>query len=347
MRSILYSLIFALSPLYAETASAPSSSMLKAKFQQAREGDFIVTAQETNYSLLFIRHIDAHTLILEEVTVPEAHIDPKKIHWQKWLSDKAPGHTAWTLYEIDPMTGALIETFSYSQNGWLFLNESQLLLSKLLTLPLRQLPLEERRKIGPQPQAEEVDRRAVWNPPLILSGKKIPKPQFEVWKTRWPEDSSLLSGCSFELYFSKHDPSFAFPRWIEVQSPHYTFKLRTVDSGTGLQSPFAGPMPHRPPQFKSPIKKSKEEIVLTLDAAPYHNSFTLYAIDLTEHKPPIPVAHTITRGNNSSQVCLHISTRELSSLLTPTHRYKWTVIPEEDRRLYAESDELFIPTLAQ
>lgn len=315
--------------------------MLKEKFHHAREGDFIVTTQETNYSLLFVRHLDAHSLILEEVIVPEAHIDLKKIQWQQWLNDKAPGHTAWTLYEIDPLTGALIESFSYSQNGWLYLNESQLLLSKLLTLPMRQLSHEERRKIGPQPQAEEVDQRALWNPPLILAGKKIPKPQFEVWKARWPEDNSLLSGCSFELYFSKHDPSFAFPRWIEVQSPHYTFKLRSIDSGSGLYSPFKGPMPHRPPQFKSPAKKSKEEILLTLSAASYHKSFTLYAIDLTEHKPPIPLNHRLTRNSLSNEICLHIPMKELSSALIPTHRYKWAIIPQQDPRLYTESEELF------
>lgn len=215
---------------------------LEQRFTHAHAGDFIVTAQENNYSLLFIRSITSDLLLLEEISVPAYQIDLKKIIWKNWVSNKAPGHTSWTLYEIDRKNGKLIECFSYSKNGWVFLDQSEQFLTRLLSLSLNPVSDKERKKIGPPPVNQEEDRRALWNPPLIMEGKKIAKPTFDVWKTQWPEDGSRLSRCSIELYFIK---DFAFPFWLEVQSPHYTFKMRTIDSGHHLSSPMTGSMPHR------------------------------------------------------------------------------------------------------
>ena len=169
--------------MYAQ--GAPLS--LQQKFTQAHAGDFIVTAQEGNYSLLFIRSITADILLLEEISIPEKQIDIKKVDWKKWAEDKASGHTSWTLYEIDRKSGKLIECFSYSKNGWLYLDESEQFLTKLLTLPLNAVSEKERKKIGPQPSPGESDQRSPWNPPLIVEGKKIDKPAFDVLKTKWPD----------------------------------------------------------------------------------------------------------------------------------------------------------------
>src|SRR5262249_38677008 len=158
---------------------------------------------------------------------PEHQIDVKKIHWQDWVAKKAPGHTSWTLYEIDRKDGKLIECFSYSKNGWLYLDESEQFLTRLLTLDLHAVPEQERKRIGPPPVQGDEDRRGLWNPPLVAEGKKIAKPSFDVYKTRWPDDSTRLSLCFIELYFRNDEPSFPFPYWIEVQSPHYSFKMRT------------------------------------------------------------------------------------------------------------------------
>lgn len=211
---------------------------LKERFFQAQPGDFVVTSQQGNYSLLCIRDITEKTFVFEEISVPSGHADLKKINWKQWISEKAPGHTSWTLSEIDKNTGKLLSCFSFSKNGWLHLDAPEQFLPRLFTLPLTSVPPTERKKIGPKPSGGEQDHRAFWNPPLVIEGKKITKPAFETFKGQWPNDGSPLALCFIELYFAKTPDAPAFPCWIEVQSPHYTFKMRTIDAGKELASPM-------------------------------------------------------------------------------------------------------------
>ncbi len=338
----LIPLFLLVSPLSAE-AKEPTFQ-LKEKIQKAKAGDFIVTEQDHTYSLLFIRESTADRLLLEEIAAPNTQIDLKTIRWDQWVKEKAPGHTAWTLYEIDAPSGALIEAFSYSKKGWLYLDETQQFLTKLLSLSLEKLHQDDRRKIGPPQLQAETDRRAVWNPPLIINGKKYPKPQFDVWKGRWPDDGTQISLCELELYFSTLQSAFPFPYWIEVKSSHYTFKMRSVDSGSGIVSPYSGPIPHRPPQFTGPIKKMAETYRLTLHCPLYYNGLHLYAIDLSEPSlKPISIPHQLTREGKTETVHLDLSSEKLGQLMTPHHRYQWVLIPEGDGKVYVESDETFTP----
>ena len=318
-----------------------SSLLLREKYQSAHAGDFIVTELDNTYSLLFIREMTAEHLLLEEIAVPANQIDLDSITWDNWVKDKAPGHTSWTLYEIDPSTGNLIEAFSYSKKGWLYLDQTQQFLSQLLSLPLIQLNPDERKKIGLQPSSQEEDHRALWNPPVIINGKKLHKPQCEAWRGTWPEDGTPMGRCPIELYFLSSDPSFPFPYWVEVKSPHYAFKMRTVDSGKGMTSPYNGPIPYRPPQFTAPLQRKENGYSLTIQSPLYYHSFQLYAIDLTDPlRKTIPISHQAQRLAQREVVSLNISKQELVSKLTPGHRYQWFLIPEEDGRIYVESDEI-------
>ena len=316
---------------------------LEQKFAHAKDGDYIVTAQESNYSLLFIRSITSDILLLEEISIPEQQIDLKKIDWQNWLVKRAPGHTSWTLYEIDRKQGKLLECFSYSKNGWLYLDESEQFLTRLLSLQLNVVLENERKRIGPAPTNDEVDRRGVWNPSLIVNGQKISKPQFEVFKARWPEDSTRLSHCFLELYFRKDDPSFPFPYWIEVQSPHYSFKVRTIDSGHGLVSSIRGAMPHRSPKILGPAQKGKEKWKIPVQTPPYFQKLQLFVIDLSgETKVTVPLPSFLEQGEKTEEQFLTISSAEMNQLLEPNHRYRWVLIPEGSSDIYVESEEVFI-----
>ncbi len=225
-------------PLWGAPVAAQS---LNEKLARSEPGDFIVTAQDGNYSLLFVRAIKGKILLLEEVSVPSPHVDLKKIQWKKWVKEKAPGHTSWTLYEIDTDSGKMLTCFSYTKNSWLYLDPSEQFLTRLLTLPLTSVLPNERKKIGKEPNPQEEDRRSFWNPPLFVEGKKLNKPAFEVLKARWPEDKSLLAQSLIEFYFSADHPSFPFPYWIEVHTSHYTFKIRAIDSGHQIISPMPNP----------------------------------------------------------------------------------------------------------
>jgi hypothetical protein len=338
MRRKIWFAFFLVCSTLAIAAEPPRT--LQQKISYAQAGDFIVTAQEGNYSVLFIRSITADTLLLEEISVPEHQIDLKKIEWKKWVSSKAPGHTSWTLYEIDQRSGQLVECFSYSKNGWLYLDASEQFLMRLLTLPLHPVPEKERKRIGPPPLNGEEDRRSLWTPTLVVDGKKIAKPAFEVVKTQWPDDSSRLALCAIELYFDK---GFPLPYWLEVHSPHYTFKLRTIDSGHALVSPMTGPMPHRPPQIAALTQKGKDVWKLKVRTPAYFQKLHLFALDLTaEAKVTIPVSCAAKSGLKNEEMTLEVATSELNQLLVSGHRYQWVLVPEGGRDIYVESEETFI-----
>lgn len=329
-------------PLVLLCVSAFADLTMQQKFAHAHEGDFVVTHQESNYSLLFIRSITAHTLLLEEISVPEKQIDLKKIDWKEWTAKKAPGHTSWTLYEINRKTGKLVECFSYSKNGWIYVEESEQFLARLMTLPLHHVPEGERKKIGPAPEQSEDDHRAVWNPPLVIEGKKIHKAAFEVMKAKWPDDGSRLKGCTIELYFSQEEASFPFPYWLEVHSPHYAFKMRAVDSGHHLISPMTGGMPHRSPHILGMSQKGKEHWELSISTPSYFHNLHLYAIDLTGNSKaaiPVPFSFHLTRERENA--VLEITTGDLQKTLQPQHRYRWVIVPEGSTDVYVESEEIF------
>jgi hypothetical protein len=318
---------------------------LEEKFTQATAGDFIVTAQESNYSLLFIRSITAETLLLEEISIPEHQIDTKKIGWHDWIAKKAPGHTSWTLYEIDRKSGELIECFSYSKNGWIYLDASEQFLTRLLSLPLNTVYEKERKRIGPPPGNGEEDRRGVWNPPLVVEGKKIGKASFEVFKARWPEDGTRLSRCFIELYFNKEESSFPFPYWVEVQSPHYVFKMRTIDSGHNLFSPMTGGMPHRPPKILGLAQEGIEAWTLPIQTPPYFEKLHLFALDSSsDTKRMIPISFRLQQTPDSEKKVLVIPSSDLKQLLKSEHRYRWVLIPEGSSDIYVESEETFTYT---
>ncbi|HSX04592.1 MAG TPA: hypothetical protein VLG76_07685 [Rhabdochlamydiaceae bacterium] len=207
---------------------------LKERFYGAHVGDYIVTLQAKNYSLLRVHSLKTHSLVLEEITIPEDAYK-NSLNWKEWAAKGAPGHTSWVLYEIDLETNRLIKCYSKMKMAQIYPEEADYLFPKFLSLPLRPVREDERKKVGPPPQDGEADRRKIWNPTLTIDGKKISKPQFEVLQARWPNDESPLSSCLIEFYLDQSRP-FPFPYWIEIKSSHYAFKVRVVDSGSYEQA---------------------------------------------------------------------------------------------------------------
>jgi hypothetical protein len=204
---------------------------LKDQLLKGSPGDYVVTAQEKNLSLLRIDKIDPSELVLEEVVAPLAALNLEKINWPNWIQKGAPGHTAWVRYRIDLKKGELLESYSLDHKEQI--SFQQPLLSKMLNLELTKTALEFRRKIGPVPQAGEDDRRALWLPRIIFEDKKVSKPLCDIFEARWPDDGTDLALCRLEFYFLQ---GFPFPCWIEAKSAHYTFKIHSLASGKNLSS---------------------------------------------------------------------------------------------------------------
>lgn len=309
------------------------------KLKKSHEGDFIVTEQDKTYSLLAIRSIYQDRLLLEEIAAPVSVLS-RTPSWQTWISEGAPGHTSWIMYEIDMETCSLIEAYSFTKKGFLFLDHSQHFLSRLLSLNLRKVPDLDRKKTGPAPHADEIDRRKIWNPTVKINGIKT-KIECDAWKTVWPKDDSLLSGCHLQLYFGTGQTPFELPFWIEASNGHYTHAIKTVDSGRGLSSPIRGKLPRRTPKLTL-INKSDEIIRFTLKSPAYYTHFQLFAFDIIKPYENIgPFSHLQVQSAEKEVLFLDVSQKEIDGFLKKGHRYKWIIIPQGSDLVSIESEDFF------
>lgn len=317
------------------------STTLKNRFEKGSPGDFIVTAQDGIYTVLILRHREKNQLILEEISIPQTQWKIQKNHWQNWLDEKAPGHTSWSLFEIDLEQGKLIESYSINKQSWLYIDSSEFLLSKLLELPLHKVGKEARKKIGPPPGPGEQDFRSIWNPPLICSGKALKKPSFEVYQGQWPRDRSLIEDCLIDFYFSSLDPLFPFPHWLEIQSAHYTLTIRAIDSGKGLISPIKGTIPHRLPSITNATKRSPEVWTLSIQVPVYCHNLNLYAIELDSLNAAIFIPFQLRLGSGE-EAFIDISPSTLHKLLKKGSYYRWALIPASENCIQIQSRERFL-----
>ena len=306
---------------------------------EGTSGDYIVTEQDHNYSLLLLRESGKDTLLFEEVSVPAHLINKSSVNWKDWMAKGAPGHSSWIQYEIDSVTFQLLEAYSFSKKGWLYLDESDHFLSKLLSLPLVKIEQGDRKKIGPAPRDDQ-DLRKVWNPPFVQEGEKI-KASSEAWKAFWPEDSSLLSSCQITLYFPPKELS-TFPSWIEASNGHFSYSIKMIDSGKNMTSSLTRKLPHRPPQMFKHIQKNTGQIEIPIKASPYYKSFSLFAFDLAKPGTRIgPIPFEMTAGKQKEDKTLSISLPTLSSLFEKNHHYKWLLVPQGTDSFIIESEDFF------
>lgn len=220
------------------TSFAFSNTTLKSRLIRGTPGDYIVTSQGAYYSLLLLRSIDASRLVLEEISIEQSNVDLKKISWKNWVENHAPKASSWTAIVFDLKKNTLDKCYSYHENQWLYLDDSDYFVKELLSLTLQPTRDNERKRVGPAPESGEIDRRKLWAPQFTLEGVKQKKTDYEVVRAKWPTDKTRLAGCIVELYLDPQRPNFPFPYWMEVQHPHYTFKVSTIDSGTGIISPM-------------------------------------------------------------------------------------------------------------
>lgn len=326
--------------LFLFSSLAGFAADFKEKILQAEIGDYIVTHQGGNYSLLLVRHLTPSSLIYEEITIPDRLVTLSKHSWQEWISQKAPGNTSWVTYEIDLEKGRLIEGYSHSRNGWLFLDENEVLFPKLLILSLSEVDEKDRRRIGQPPAEGEADHRRLWNPALTFEGKKIEKPHFQVWQGKWPQDNSQLSGCNIELFFSDEPIVFPLPFWIEIKGVHYALKVPVIDSGKGLSSPYPL-LPHRPMQLTTLPKLTKKGLFVHVTVPSYYENPTLFAIDLApDAAQPINFTIGVTQQGNKEALLLEVPLEQLKASLIEGHTYRW-VVSAEGSETYLESPQLF------
>ncbi len=316
---------------------------LRDKFARAQVGDYIVTEQDKNYSILLIKDKQDQLITFEEISFPENSIQPKKTSWQTYLNQQAPQHSSWILFEMSLLTGEIIECYSISQRSWITFEDMEHFLSKFFCLPFAEVESKDRKRVRPPPKDHEDDHRSLWAPPLFIEGKKKEKPLFSVHRAKWTQDGSLLSNCNIEMFFYEDDPLYPFPIWIEVNNGHYGFKIRAQDTGRGLQSPYQRAMPKRPPLVAGGFTWYKESLEIPIKCPSYAKTFNVEMIDISEpYFRRIPVPHELIHTDKKELYMLKFSKQALQEKLKNGHRYRLSMIPAKQNAVCIESEESFL-----
>lgn len=240
MNMRIYLLLFIFFFSFFSHAQAENLS-LKNQLQKAEERSWIVLEQNKNYIFFYIHQITPTTIFVEEVTLPASCLSSQgRFNWKNWFEGGAPGHTLWTLSQINLQNGRFENSYSYTHQSWLNVAQSAPFMATLLNLTFTPIPYTERRRIGIPPSYKKADHRPVWQPRLIVEGQKISNIPFTAWQARWPSDGSELSRKRIEIYLpeenGKNYPSY-FPYWLEVEGKIGSAKVRIVDSGMYANSP--------------------------------------------------------------------------------------------------------------
>ncbi len=313
---------------------------LKERLSKAKNGDYIVTEANKMVTLLAVRTNTPTALILEEISIPISHFKNMPLSWPEWIKAKAPGHTSWSMVEIDPNTAQIVECYSFSRSAWMQVSPNESLIATLLDLPLKKVSADQRKKIGPPPQPGEADHRKIWEPPLVREGKKMENVHFDVYATTWPQDGSELAGQQVTLYFDR-EKRFPLPFWIQVDTSHATAALKVIDSGKQLPLIHRS-LPRRVPEFVGLPQKTEKGLRLCLKSPKYYRQFELFAIDITgQDKQIFPLTHSLVQGDEE-MITVEIDQEELKQTLEPDHKYTWLLVPIGHSESYTETRKPFV-----
>jgi hypothetical protein len=313
---------------------------LKERLEKAKNGDYVVMEANKMITILAIRAKTQQTFILEEITAPLQNLKKMPASWAEWVRAKAPGHTSWSMVEIDLKNAQVLECYSFSRSSWVQLSQKESLFATLLDLPMKPIDASKRKKIGPSPMEGEPDIRKVWNPPLVFEGKKVDNALFDVFETEWPDDGSELSNKELSVYFDR-EKRFPLPFWIQLETSHATVALRTIDSGKNLPIMHRN-LPRRVPEFIGLPQKIENGLRLSLKSPKYYRQFELFVIDVTTKEKQIyPLTHTLIHADEEF-LTLEVSDDDLNQTLQQDHRYTWLVVPLGHSESYTESIKPFV-----
>jgi hypothetical protein len=218
--------------------SAPAL-YLKDNLKRAQKDDYIITAQNKNYTLFHIYDKKDDTMTIEEITVPLSRFPRSIKSWKQWISLKAPGNTSWVMYTLNLKTAQMLEFYSLSKNAWFEPNKTDNFLTTLLNLHLDEVALKDRKKVGFPTLPGMTDRRPLWQPRMIVDGTEVLGVSFTAWTTHWPNDGTDLAGKTIEVYVPEQNdkyPSY-FPYWLQISGMIGKAKVRIIDSGSKMSSP--------------------------------------------------------------------------------------------------------------
>ncbi|MBI5272631.1 MAG: hypothetical protein HY861_01440 [Chlamydiia bacterium] len=315
-------------------------SPLQERLKTAQSGDYLVLEGGKRFTVISVHSITCSSLVLEEISVPSSHLKAPPPSWPEWVEAGAPGHSSWSMIELDIPNGTILECYSFTRQAWIQIAPNESLLATLLRLPLSPLSYDKRRHIGPPPPHGELDTRKLWEPPIVFEGQKKMDVHCDAYETTWPQDNSVLAGTTLLLYFDR-DLCFPFPSWIQIEATPLALSLRAIDAGKNLPSPHHF-FPRRTPEFVGSAQKLGNSLRLVIKSPKYFKKFELFAVDITSCSKQIHPIPTVLEIHEDGTLSLDIANEILNQTLTPSHRYTWLIMPEGYSQSYSETSRPFL-----
>lgn len=312
-------------------------TLLKQALSTAKSGDFVVLKHSKTLSLFHIFQVDDTTLTLEEISAPDKLLKIYKGKWQSWLDQGAPGHLSWIMYQLDLTKREIQDVYSCSEKSWKKVFPNEQILPSLMELSFRPIAKERRKRVGPPLPSEMIDDRPLWQPPVFFSGQKVPDSMASPYIGKWPKDGTYLSGKKVEIFLAD-EPDFVpkyFPIWIQVLDKGVSVKIRVVDSGTQLQSPYTHfPLP--PIELKAHQFTLSGDLVFSIHA---HRSLKELKVYASGSNSPynIELPFEFELPCDSTEKNILIKKEALQEHLKPQESYTFIFEPQEAAQLSAHT----------
>lgn len=311
------------------------SITLKDKLLKSKKGDYIVFEYNKIYSLVSIFEINDKSIILEETTISKDLFN-NKLSFKNWFENGALNNTSWTIYKIDLKSLKITDAYSISRNSWINLIDKDSFLCGLLNLNLNEIKELDRKRIGPPPLDDEMDRRQLFNPIKIVDSKKIKNQKFKVFRSIWPDDKSEFANKMFDIYF---DDICCFPYFIEINNGHLSFIIKAVDSGENLISKTLN-FPQKLTKINKICKNDKFLTIYLINAQNFLD-YNLFAIDISKNEKTIhPLDFKIINQDDNTLLLLDINS--LNAILEKNHKYKIVANVKFQKDIFIESDEILV-----
>lgn len=217
--------------LHAQVDTFP---ILQQTLSQAQPWSYVVLHQGQTYTFLYVKPSPKPGEIwLEEIHIPVSLFSRQSLSWQEWFLKHAPHHSGWNLLPISLSDFSCNRFYSFTQQAWITLSSSSNILTTLLCLEFQEIPITERKKIGPMPGRGKQDHRPIWTPLVCWEGQKISGIPFRAYTAYWPQDQTDLAGRRIEIYLPEEASPYQifFPYWMEIEGRIGQAKFRVIESG--------------------------------------------------------------------------------------------------------------------
>lgn len=294
----------------------------------AKAGDFLVTAQSKTMTLFHIFEVQDSIVIIEEISAPIHLKSQIKGNWQDWINQDAEGHTSWIMYELNLNSRKIEDIYSFSQKSWQQVYDQEQIFPTLINLKFSLIDQKNRRKAGPAPLPEMRDDRAIWQPPIVSNGEKIPGIICDAYQAYWPQDGSELDGKKIEIFLAQNNekvPAY-FPFWLQVSNSFSQVKLRVIDSGFNLKSIHSN-FPTPPVELLSQQLTPKGELSFTLKTHPLFENFTLFAKAIDGSGPIITLPCQVYQSVDKRQAQIKVTNEDLNNMLKHDKMYHFMLEP--------------------